>query len=114
MHLYTCTQGDRVSLYTCTYTHAPKGTESLFGLIDDGLASFVEEMRAQGVWGSVVIQTVSEFGRALRSNGLGTDHGWGGNSLTLGGSINGGRVLGSFPATLALDGPLAMGRSAEG
>jgi hypothetical protein len=40
----------------------------------------------------------SEFGRTLRSNGAGTDHGWGGNTCILGGSVRGGQILGKYPA----------------
>lgn len=31
---------------------------------------------------------------------MGTDHGWGGNYFTLGGSIRGGRMLGKYPNRL--------------
>ena len=46
------------------------------------------------------IVTVSDFGRALPGNGGGTDHGWGGNHMIMGGGVRGGRVLGQFPAKL--------------
>lgn len=46
----------------------------------------------------VVVVVMSEFGRTARENGTrGTDHGHGGAMLVLGGSVRGGRVLGSFP-----------------
>jgi uncharacterized protein (DUF1501 family) len=46
----------------------------------------------------VVILTMSEFGRTVRQNGNGgTDHGHGTCFLTLGGSVNGGKVLGQWP-----------------
>jgi uncharacterized protein (DUF1501 family) len=46
----------------------------------------------------VVAVTMSEFGRTARENGnRGTDHGHGGVMLALGGSVNGGRVLGDWP-----------------
>lgn len=41
--------------------------------------------------------TMSEFGRTLASNGNGTDHGWGGNVMVMGGAVNGGQVYGSYP-----------------
>jgi len=65
--------------------------------VDASLDSFVAEMKAQGWWDEVVIVVASEFGRALESNGQGTDHGWGGNYMVLGGSVKGGRVLGEYP-----------------
>jgi uncharacterized protein (DUF1501 family) len=46
----------------------------------------------------VVILTMSEFGRAVRSNGnQGTDHGHATCFFALGGAVNGGKVLGKWP-----------------
>jgi uncharacterized protein (DUF1501 family) len=47
---------------------------------------------------SVVVLTMSEFGRTIRENGnSGTDHGHATAMLALGGPVNGGRVLGRWP-----------------
>ena len=41
---------------------------------------------------------MSEFGRRLKSNGsLGTDHGYGGMMMVLGGKVNGGKMYGKWP-----------------
>ena len=56
-----------------TFDLAPRFTP-----INDALKSFKSEMQAQGIWDDVVVVTVSDFGRTLTSNGLGTDV-WGGN-----------------------------------
>ena len=48
--------------------------------------------------------TSSDFGRTLPCNGLGSDHGWGSHHLVMGGSVNGGRTYGKFPA-LVVGGP---------
>lgn len=46
----------------------------------------------------VVVCTMSEFGRTVRENGnAGTDHGHATAMLVLGGSVNGGKVLGRWP-----------------
>ena len=58
------------------------------------LRSFVNEMKSQGRWDDVTVLSASEFGRTITSNGLGTDHGWGGNHFVLGGSVNGGKIHG--------------------
>ena len=55
-----------------------------------------------GVANNVTTMTMSDFGRTLRSNGQGSDHGWGGHHLVLGGAVNGGRFAGTFP-TVALN-----------
>ena len=48
--------------------------------------------------------TASDFGRTLTSNGDGTDHGWGGHQLVVGGGVLGGDIYGQMPL-LQLDGP---------
>jgi uncharacterized protein (DUF1501 family) len=41
--------------------------------------------------------TASDFGRTFTSNGDGTDHGWGGHHLIMGGAVAGPDVYGTFP-----------------
>mmetsp|Transcript_8963 Transcript_8963/g.10761 ORF Transcript_8963/g.10761 Transcript_8963/m.10761 type:complete len:2332 (-) Transcript_8963:118-7113(-) len=93
-------------------THSDLGEtlETLFDDVNNALTSFVEEMKLQGLWENVTIIEVSEFGRTITSNGLGTDHGWGGNSFILGGSVKGGQILGQYPSDLSDDGPQNIGR----
>ncbi len=50
------------------------------------------DMRSQ-----VTTFTASEFGRTFTSNGDGTDHGWGGHHLIMGGAVVGSEVYGTFP-----------------
>jgi len=86
------------------------GLAQKFAEIDGALQGFVAEMEAQGVWKDVVLATSSEFGRTLDSNGGGSDHGWAGNHFVVGGSVKGGRVLNTFPDSLAAGGPRDLGR----
>lgn len=74
-----------------------------YHLVDRALESFAREMRQQGVWDQVVVQSASEFGRTLASNGRGTDHGWGGNAFVLGGGVRGHRIHGRYPDNLRPD-----------
>ncbi len=46
---------------------------------------------------NVVLIVCSEFGRSLRTNGDGSDHGWGGHYWAFGGGVKGGQVLGTWP-----------------
>jgi len=62
-----------------------------------------------GVAGQVTTFTISDFGRTLTSNGRGSDHGWGGNQIVLGGAVNGGQLYGQYPALFAGN-PLDTGR----
>jgi uncharacterized protein (DUF1501 family) len=41
--------------------------------------------------------TASDFGRTMTSNGDGSDHGWGGHHLIMGGAVSGTEVYGTFP-----------------
>jgi uncharacterized protein (DUF1501 family) len=67
----------------------------------EGLAAFYADMLALVDDYTLVVQ--SEFGRRAAENGsLGTDHGHGNMMLVLGGHIDGGRVLASWPG---LDAP---------
>lgn len=51
---------------------------------------------------NVTTFTASDFSRTLNTNGDGTDHGWGGHHLIMGGAVKGGRIFGQFP-TIGLD-----------
>lgn len=48
--------------------------------------------------------TASDFGRTFPTNGQGSDHGWGGHHLIMGGAVRGKRTFGTFPV-LQVDGP---------
>ena len=73
------------------------------GRIVQPLAAFADGMVALKdalgpVWADTVVLAASEFGRTAAVNGtLGTDHGTAGVAFVLGGRLNGGRVLGSWP-----------------
>ena len=58
-------------------THSDVGLilEEKLGQINSALRSFTKEMKAQRWWDHVTIFSISEFGRTITSNGLGTDHG---------------------------------------
>jgi len=55
--------------------------------------------------------TMSDFGRTLTSNGDGTDHGWGGIQMVMGGAVDGGKFYGDMPDnTLNSDNDFGDGR----
>ena len=66
--------------------------------LDKALATFQDELDGQGVADSVTTFTASDFGRTLTVNGDGSDHGWGGHYLVMGGAVNGGRFVGDWPS----------------
>ena len=77
--------------------------------ISQGLSEFHSALTELGVLDNVTTFTISDFGRTLTSNGRGSDHGWGGNLMVMGGSVNGGQIFGEYPE-LALDSELDLGR----
>jgi len=78
--------------------------------VDEAIAGFVEELEKQKIFESVVLVTESDFGRTLSFNGQGTDHGWGGNHIIVGGGIQGGQVFNEFLQTYQLDSEMDAGR----
>ncbi len=82
--------------------------ELLAGL-SGSLTAFHRATQRIGISENVTTFTASDFGRTLTSNGDGSDHGWGGHHLVMGGSVRGKRVYGTVPA-IADDGPDDVGR----
>jgi uncharacterized protein (DUF1501 family) len=70
--------------------------DKLLGRIDGALQYFHDEL-GDGLINKVTTFTASDFGRTLRVNGDGTDHGWGGHHLVMGGAVNGGEIHGAWP-----------------
>jgi hypothetical protein len=61
-----------------------------------GLAALHKDLGAK--MSDVMVLTMSEFGRTARQNGnRGTDHGFGTAFFALGGTVQGGKVLGRWP-----------------
>ncbi|EGQ7822021.1 DUF1501 domain-containing protein [Vibrio parahaemolyticus] len=50
-----------------------------------------------GMSKNVTTFTMSDFGRRMTNNGNGTDHGWGGHQLLIGGAVNGSAPIGTWP-----------------
>jgi len=93
-----------------THNNAHETFDGHMTAIDAALSSFKAEMIAKGTWSDVAILAVSEFGRTLTSNGLGTDHAWGGNYFLMGGGVKGEQILGEFPEDLREDSDVNIGR----
>jgi uncharacterized protein (DUF1501 family) len=72
--------------------------------LDAALSSFYASTVELDIQNQVTTFTASDFGRALQSNGRGSDHGWGSHQFVVGGAVQGNRIIGAFPS-VALRGP---------
>lgn len=77
--------------------------------LDGALGALYAATVEMGVAQNVTAFTASDFGRALQTNGRGSDHGWGGHHFVVGGAVKGRRLYGAWP-TVALGGPEDAGQ----
>jgi uncharacterized protein (DUF1501 family) len=66
--------------------------------LDAAMSAFFATTVELGVSTQVTTFTFSEFGRTMRINGDGSDHGWSNHYLVMGGSVIGGQFYGTYPA----------------
>ncbi|WP_373974060.1 DUF1501 domain-containing protein [Chitinibacter sp. SCUT-21] len=66
----------------------------LLSKVNDAMLAFYNSLNSMGLANQVTTFTASEFGRSLASNGDGSDHGWGGHHLVMGGAVKGGQIWG--------------------
>ncbi len=71
--------------------------ELLLDELNRSLVDFQSLLGELGVTDSVTTFTASDFGRTLTTNGDGSDHGWGGHQVVMGGAVDGGRLIGTAP-----------------
>ncbi len=65
--------------------------------VSTAIADFTSDLEEHGMLEDTLILVFSEFGRRIRDNGTGTDHGSGGVAFVMGGSVNGG-LYGEYPS----------------
>ena len=83
---------------------------SLLPGFSKAMSAFYNATNQLGVADKVTTFTASDFGRTLSANSTGSDHAWGGNHIIMGGAVGGGKVYGTYPDSLALNGDLDLGR----
>ena len=83
--------------------------DRLLPSISKGLQEFRDALVELAVFNDVTTFTTSDFGRTLTSNGRGSDHGWGGHHVVMGGGVTGGQIYGTYPE-LSQSSPLDVGR----
>ena len=85
-------------------THASQGSvlPNNLDILSRTLAAFQADIEARGLADSVLVHVWSEFGRRVKENGGGTDHGAAGVSMILGSRVTG-QMVGEFPGLQTLD-----------
>ena len=65
--------------------------------VSNAVGDFMEDLKEHGREDDVTILVFTEFGRRIRDNGSGCDHGSGGGAFLIGGNVNGG-MYGDYPS----------------
>ena len=69
----------------------------LWDEVAGAIGDFYDDLREHGRENDAVIFVFSEFGRRIKDNGSGTDHGSGGTAFVIGGDVQGG-LYGQYPS----------------
>ena len=100
--IHTADVGTRVfySQHGSFDTHASQGPtfEKLWTEVSGAIADFWDDLKEHDADDNVIMFLFSEFGRRVRDNGSGTDHGAAGACFAIGPSIKGG-MHGEYPET---------------
>ncbi len=100
--VHTAELGSRI--FWCEHgsfdTHAAQAPDltRLWDEISQGITDFFDDLREHEVAENVVMLLFSEFGRRVRDNGGGTDHGAAGACFVIGDRVKGG-MYGEYPST---------------
>lgn len=90
-------QIDRANAANDTHTNLLRQTS-------EAVNAFNNAMNELAAADQVTLFTASDFGRTYRSNGDGSDHGWGNHQFIVGGAVKGGDIYGRMP-NLTVGGP---------
>ena len=104
------TLGQRRQIFFCgvggydTHDEQLADHAELLTELSEAMTAFYLATAEIGKANEVVTFTASDFGRTFASNGRGSDHGWGGHHIVMGGAVRGARLYGRYPQ-LVLEGP---------
>lgn len=87
------------TLNTTTGSHA-----TLLNEVSECMYAFQRAMEQISASNNVTTFTASDFARTFPTNSQGSDHGWGGHHVIMGGAVKGGQTYGHLPV-FAINGP---------
>ena len=82
-----------------THSNQANNLPNLHSTLATAMRAFYDATIELGVSEQVTTFTASDFGRTLRDNGDGSDHGWGGHHFVVGGGVRGQRLFGQMAET---------------
>ena len=85
-----------------THSNELQAHAKLWRDASSAIGDFTADLKEQGLWDDTVVLIWSEFGRRVRDNGTGCDHGSGGVAFVLGGPVQGGQY-GEYPSLREAD-----------
>jgi uncharacterized protein (DUF1501 family) len=85
-----------------THNNQLQSHEKQLTILNDAVYSFYKDMKTNKLLENVTLVIFSEFGRRVKQNGTGTDHGTAGPMVIIGGNNNG-KIIGKNPTLNQLD-----------
>ena len=85
-----------------THFNQPPMHTKLWTEVSGAISDFFDDLREHDAADNVVMMVFTEFGRRVRDNGTGTDHGAGGGAFIIGDQVKGG-MYGTYPSLKAED-----------
>jgi uncharacterized protein (DUF1501 family) len=85
-----------------THNNQLQSHQKQLTLLNDAVNSFYKDLKTNNLLSNVTLVIFSEFGRRVKENGSGTDHGTAGPMFIMGGN-NKGKIIGSNPNLSTLD-----------
>lgn len=84
------------------HSHQPGNHDRLLGELSGALSDFLTDLRNHDAADNVAVLVFTEFGRRIKDNGSGTDHGSGGGAYILGERVEGG-LYAEYPSVQPKD-----------
>ncbi len=84
------------------HSHQPGNHDRLLGELSGALSDFLTDLRNHDAADNVAVLVFTEFGRRIKDNGSGTDHGSGGGAYILGERVEGG-LYAEYPSVKPKD-----------